>query len=223
MNSLILWKHGITELIQIQETSNNITVTKNSKKETHGKMNDSVDVDLECEMIWGNDVIFNTPKKQTESSQYNTPEHNYQEISRFKDTFWFLSPATNSLQNSIEKANKESEFKYNSRQLKEARKDTIETVNHILNNDLVREYPAAAKYVAEIEWKMQETKEDFTKEVISIEWLKIGKDNEFCFPSFKNKTTEQVQKKQGYFWIEDCFVYVMHKHINIILILVKLL
>jgi hypothetical protein len=50
-------------------------------------MNDSVDVDLECEMIWGNDVIFNTPKKQTESSQYNTPEHNYQEISRFKDTF----------------------------------------------------------------------------------------------------------------------------------------
>ncbi len=29
----------------------------------------------------------------------------------------------------------------------------IETVDHILNNDLVQEYPAAAKYVAEIERK----------------------------------------------------------------------
>jgi hypothetical protein len=42
---------------------------------------------------------------------------------------------------------------------------------------------------------MQEIKEDFTKEVISIVGSKIGKDNELCFPSFKNKTTKQVQKR----------------------------
>jgi hypothetical protein len=71
----------------------------------------------------------------------------------------------------------------------------IETVDHILNNDLVHEHPAAAKYVAEIELKMQEIKEDFTKEVISIVGSKIGKDNELCFTSFKNKTTKQVQKR----------------------------
>jgi hypothetical protein len=40
-------------------------------------------------------------------------------------------------------------------------------VDHILYNDLVQEYPVAAKYDAEIDQKMQEIKEDFTKEVIS--------------------------------------------------------
>ncbi len=153
-------------------------------------------VNLECGMIDDNDVIFDTPKKQTESSQFLSPERNYQEISWLKDTFWFLSPATKSLHNSIEKANKSSNFKYNARQLKEAQKNIIETVDHILNNDLVQEYPAAANYVAEIERKMQEIKEDFTKEVVSIVGSKIGKDNELCFPSFKNKTTNQVQKRQ---------------------------
>ena len=156
-------------------------------------MNDLVD--LECDRILGNDIIFHTPKKQNESSQYKTPEHDYQEISRLKETYRVLSPATKSLHDSIEKANKESEFKYNARQLKEARKNIIETVDHILNNDLVQEFPSAAKYVAEIERKMQEIKEDFTKEVISIVGSTIGKDNELCFPSFKNKTTKQVQKR----------------------------
>jgi hypothetical protein len=66
-------------------------------------------------------------------------------------------------------------------------------VDHILNNDLVWEYPAAAKYVAEIERKMQEIKK-ITKEVMSIVGSKIGKNNELCFPSFKNKRTKQVQK-----------------------------
>ncbi len=110
-----------------------------------------------------------------------------------KDTFRFLSPATKSLHDSIEKANKSSEFKYNACQLKEEWKNIIETVDHILNNDLVWEYPAAAKYVAEIERKMQEIKK-ITKEVMSIVGSKIGKNNELCFPSFKNKRTKQVQK-----------------------------
>jgi hypothetical protein len=61
--------------------------------------------------------------------------------------------------------------------LKEAQKNIIETVDHILNNDLVQEYPAALKYVAEIEQKCRKLK-------------KI-----ICFPSFKNKTTKQVQKR----------------------------
>jgi hypothetical protein len=56
-------------------------------------------VNLECDMIVNNDVIFDTPKKQTECSQYRTPEQKYQEISQLKDTFRFLSPATKSLLN----------------------------------------------------------------------------------------------------------------------------
>jgi len=107
-------------------------------------MNDLVD--LECDRIFGNDIIFYTPKKQNESSQYKTPERNFQEFSQLKDTYTyrFLSPATKSLHDSIEKANKESEFKYDACQLKEARKNIIETVDHILNNDLVQEFPSAA-------------------------------------------------------------------------------
>jgi len=91
--------------------------------------------DLECDRIFGNDINFHTPKKQNESSQYKTPERNFQEISRLKDSYRFLSPATKSSHDSIEKANKESEFKYNACQLKEAQKNIIETVDHILNND----------------------------------------------------------------------------------------
>jgi benzoyl-CoA reductase/2-hydroxyglutaryl-CoA dehydratase subunit BcrC/BadD/HgdB len=156
-------------------------------------MNDFVD--LECEMILCNNVIFDMPKKQTESSQYQISERNYQKISQLKDTFRFLSPATNTLHDSIEKANKESKFKYNACQLKETQKNFIETVDHILNNKIVQEYHAAAKYVAETGRKMQEIKEEFTKEVISIVGSKIGKDNELCFQSFKNKKTKQVQKR----------------------------
>ena len=81
-------------------------------------MNDLVD--LECDRILGNDIIFHMPKKQNESSQYKTPGRNYQEISRLKETYRVLSPATKSLHDSIEKANKESEFKCNAHQLKEA-------------------------------------------------------------------------------------------------------
>ena len=77
------------------------------------------DVDnLEQDMIADNDVIFDTPKKQTESSQFKTPQHNYWEISHLKDTFWFLSPAIKTLHDSIEKSNKSSEFKFDARQLK---------------------------------------------------------------------------------------------------------
>ena len=52
--------------------------------------------DLECDMMFGNDINFHMPRKQNESSQFKTPERNF------------------------EKASKESEFKYNARQLKEA-------------------------------------------------------------------------------------------------------
>ena len=51
--------------------------------------------DLECDMNFGNDINFHTPKKQNESSQYKTPEQNFQDISRLKDSYRFLSPATN--------------------------------------------------------------------------------------------------------------------------------
>jgi hypothetical protein len=70
-----------------------------------------------CDISWQQQPFLHFDQKP---SQYKTLERNYQEISRLKDIYRFLSPATKSLHDSIEKANKESEFKYNVHQLKEA-------------------------------------------------------------------------------------------------------
>ncbi len=74
-------------------------------------------------------------------------------------------------------------------------KNIIDSINHILNHDLACENQAAAKFVAEVERKMQAIEEEFNKEVLSILGLNIGKGNELCFPSSKNKKKKQVDKR----------------------------
>jgi hypothetical protein len=80
----------------------------------------------------------------------------------------FLSPATEIFHESIEKATKLSEVVYNSRELKEVRIDIIQSIDHILNHDLVCEHPAAANFVGMVEQNMPEIKEEFNKVVLSI-------------------------------------------------------
>jgi hypothetical protein len=96
---------------------------------------------------------------------------------------------------SIEKATKLSEVVYNSRKLKEVRKNIIQSIDHILNHDLVCEHLAAANFVGMVEQNMQEIREEFDKVVLSISGSNIGKDNEVCFPSYKNKKKTQVEKR----------------------------
>ncbi len=84
---------------------------------------------------------------------------------------------------------------YNSRKLKEVQKNIIDSINHILNNDLVCKHPAAANCVGMVERNMQEIKEEFNKVVLTIFGSNIGKDNEVCFPSYKNKKKTQVEKR----------------------------
>ncbi len=67
-------------------------------------------------------------------------------------------------------------------------------MDHILNHDLAWENPGAATFVGTIERSMQEIKEEFNKVVLSIIGSNIGKDNEVCFPSYKNKKKKQVVK-----------------------------
>jgi hypothetical protein len=74
-------------------------------------------------------------------------------------------------------------------------KKIFESIDHILNHDLVCENQAAAKFVAEVERKMQAIKEEFSKEVLSILGSNIGKDNELCFLSYKNKKKKHVYKQ----------------------------
>ncbi len=69
-------------------------------------------------------------------------------------TLIFLSPATQKFHDNIEKATKLSKVVYNTLTLKEVWKNIIDTIDHILNHDLVCEHSAAANFVAVVEREM---------------------------------------------------------------------
>jgi hypothetical protein len=54
---------------------------------------------------------------------------------------------------------------YNSRKLKEVQKNITESIDHILNYNLVCENPGAANFVGMVERNMQEIEEEFNKVV----------------------------------------------------------
>jgi hypothetical protein len=64
-------------------------------------------------------------------------------------------------------------------------KNIIESIDHIINHNLVCKNPAAANFVGMVERNMQEIKEELNKVVLSIFGSNTGKDNEACFPSYK--------------------------------------
>jgi hypothetical protein len=101
----------------------------------------------------------------------------------------FISITSNNkkLQESIEKATKLTEVVFTSLTLKDVQKNIIQSIDHILNHDLVCEHPSAANFVGTVERNMLEIKEEFNKLVLSICGSNIGKDNELCFHSYKNK------------------------------------
>ncbi len=82
-------------------------------------------------MVADNNVILDTPQKLKKMFQFETPDTSNQNLSQFKDTFLFLSLATQRFHDSIEKATKLSEFVYNTWTLKEVQKNIIESNNHI--------------------------------------------------------------------------------------------
>ncbi len=64
--------------------------------------------------------------------------------------------------------------------LREARKNSIASVDHIPQHDFVQENPIAAEFVSTLEKEVQNIKEHFNKKIMSIMGSKIGKDNELC-------------------------------------------
>jgi hypothetical protein len=65
----------------------------------------------------------------------------------------------------------------------------------MLNHDLVCKHPAAANFVGMVEQNMQKIEEKFNMVVILIFESNIGKDNELCFPSYKNKRKTKLEKQ----------------------------
>ena len=136
-----------------------------------------------------------TPMKQKQLFEYETPTKQVNELLRFKDKHTFLSPTTKELQRSIEKAASSAKIIYNTNDLRAARKNILQSVDHILNHELVLENPQAAAFVSELERKVQEIKEEFTKSVHSITGTMNGNDGELTFPAFQSRKRKKVDKR----------------------------
>jgi hypothetical protein len=89
------------------------------------QVSDDVSPDSNFSQYTENNVILETPQKPTKKILFETPDPLHQSLSRSKDTGLFLSPATEIILESIEKATKLSEVVYNSRKLKEVRKTSF--------------------------------------------------------------------------------------------------
>ena len=79
--------------------------------------------------------------------------------------------------------------------MKAAHKNILQSVNHILGHNLVKENSQAAAFVAELERKVQEIKEEFTKSIHSITGTMHGHDGELTFPAFQSRKQKYVDKR----------------------------
>jgi len=102
------------------------------------------------------------------------------------------------LHNSLEKAKQQSSVIYTRCTLRAIRKQVIESIDHILNNDLVLENHSIARYVDVIEKQIQSIKEDFTKDILSVLGNTIGNDGELTYASFNNKQRKVETRLKGY-------------------------
>ncbi len=101
----------------------------------------------------------NSPMKKRKLFLYETPLKQSNDLLLFKNTQTFLSPTTKELQRSIDKAASSERVIYNTKELIAARKNILQSIDHILGHDLVQENPQAASFVAKLERKIQEIKE----------------------------------------------------------------
>jgi hypothetical protein len=90
------------------------------------------------------------------------------EINRCKDNSLYLSPTTKKLHDSLEKASVKSQPLYTTNSLRQTRKNIIQSIDHILNHDVVREDPLEARFVKEIGREMQDIKERFNTQILSL-------------------------------------------------------
>ena len=144
--------------------------------------------------------LFTTPQKRLcIDNVTNNNVSEMQDLLRFTDTHTYLSPLTKELHNSLEKAKQKSSIVYTATNLRSVRKNVIESIDHILNHDLVLVNPKIAQYVNVLERQIQSIKEEFTKEITSIVGQQIGNDNEVTYASFNNKEKEILDKRfKGY-------------------------
>ena len=79
--------------------------------------------------------------------------------------------------------------------MKAACKNIFQSIDHILGHNLIQENPQAAAFVAELERKVQEIKEEFTKSIYSITGTMHGNEGELMFPAFQSRKRKNVDKR----------------------------
>jgi hypothetical protein len=145
-----------------------------------------------------NAILLSTPK-QTQLFPSELSKIVRTEINRYKDDSLYLSPTTKKMHDSLEKASMKSQQLYTTKSLRETRKNIIQLIDHILNHDLVWEDPLAARFVSEIEREMQDIKERFNTQILSLLGSRTGQNKELCFLSFNNKKRKVVDERfKGY-------------------------
>ena len=82
--------------------------------------------------------------------------------------------------------------------MRATRKNILQSVDHILNHNLVLENPQAAAFVSELERKVQEIKEEFTKSVYSITGTMNGNDGELTYPAFHSRKKRLIKDSRDY-------------------------
>jgi hypothetical protein len=142
--------------------------------------------------LYNSDMPLNKTPPKWKQLMFDTPEN---WVKRLKDNTLFLSPITREYQNSLEKASSLVNHVYDKESLKITRKIIVHSIDHILNHDLVKEDYQAAEFVTAMERQIQNLKEEFTKQILSITGTTNGRDNELTFPSFRNKQTKVVEKR----------------------------
>jgi len=144
-----------------------------------------------------NKTILCSPPKRTQSFPSESSNIVRTEINKYKDNSLYLSPITKKLHDSIKKASINTQPLYTTKSLRETRKNIINSIDHIINHDLVCEDTLAAKFVSLMEREMQDIKEWFNTQILI--GSRTGQNNELCFPSFNNTKTKVVEKRlKGY-------------------------
>jgi hypothetical protein len=145
-----------------------------------------------------NAILLSTPK-QAQLFPLETSKIVKTKINRSKDNSLFLSPTTKKMHAGLDKASIKRQPLYTTKSLRETRKNNIQSIDHILNHDLVQEDPLAARFVSEMEREIQDVKERFNTHILSLLGSRTGQNKELCFPSFNNKKRKVVDKRfKGY-------------------------
>jgi hypothetical protein len=146
-----------------------------------------------------NNAILLTTPKQAQLFPSESSKIVRTEINRYKDNSLFLSPTTIKLHNSLERASIKSQPLYTTKSLRETRKNINQSIDHIINHDLVWEDSLTARFISEMEREMQNIKEMFNTQILSLLGSRTSQNKELCFPSFNNKKRKVVDKRfKGY-------------------------